>query len=106
MECPSLLDVLGFLKLPDENIDLVTNQSKGSEGSETMDTQNLTNKLEIKQDEYNNLKESTNASDNIISGGSAQGDSTQIKVIELGSKRFFFKNNYAPKRKSAKRTKN
>lgn len=96
MECPSLLDILGFLQLPDENIDLISNTNSN-------ETQNTINQnLEKKREKYKTETESTE-SGNIMSGGSAQGDSTQIKIITLGSKKFIYKNNYAAKRKSAKR---
>lgn len=123
MECPSLLDILGFLELPSENIDLESNKIIVETSQETQlpeetqtQSENMTNEigedLEKKQKEY--IETNSNVlsdSENIISGGSiksiksiqsAQGDSTQIKVITLGSKKFVY-SDYAPKRKSAKK---
>lgn len=99
MDCPSLLDILGFLTLPEDNVDL--NTVEISTKSNLSTAEQIDQNLEQKQEQYKPLTESSGT--NIMSGGSAQGDSTQMKVITLGSKRFVYRNNYAPKRKSAQR---
>lgn len=107
MDCPSLLDILGFLQLPKANINLESDKSVSSISivkTEDLD-KNLDKNLEMEREKFNQetMSQESTESGNVLSGGSAEGDSTQIKVIKLGSKKFIYNTNYRPKRKSAKR---
>lgn len=84
MECPSLLDVLDFLNFETSN----------EKTNEMITTNNLNN--------TNDEENISMTSEFNKTGGSAQGDSTQMKTITLGTKSFPYYN-YTPKRKSAKK---